>query len=132
MTASLLPNIPMPEALNQIVHADQAFYTLSARDPESKARPPTYHLAVPGQTTARRAKAKDPKDNEKSIKVGAGPISLKSNSCRHRLSMKPLWLQLVRPGRRTRVRAFPTGPVMAPHADVAGSRPLTPSGRASC
>ena len=46
----------MPDALDQIVHADQAFYIVHTRSGIQGAAGDAYQLAVPGQPTARRAK----------------------------------------------------------------------------
>ena len=113
MTASLLPNIPMPDALNQIVHADQVFYIVHT---PSGIQGAAARTNLPSRDRPLRVglRRKGPKDIERSITVAAGPISIKSNSCRHSLSMKQLRLRLVRPGRRIRERA-PFQPFLRRH-----------------
>jgi hypothetical protein len=87
----------MPDALNYVVHADQDFYIRHTRSgiQGAAADVPTCRPRDRPRRVGQRRKG--PKDNERSITVAAGPISIKSNSCRHSLSMRQLRLRLVRP-----------------------------------
>jgi hypothetical protein len=88
VTTSLLPIIPVPNALTQDFHADLLFSNIHARSRLKGAVAEAYQRGVPRRKTAQGAETQGPTDNERLLTVTADIHQ--SNSCRYYLSTKPL------------------------------------------